>query len=66
MRGAFDPPVFILWFALLVWIGGFDLIYACRDLEFDRRAGLHSFPARFGIAPALCPAKAAYNTAACG
>ena len=38
--------------ALTFWIGGFDLIYACQDVDFDRRARLHSFPARFGVAPA--------------
>jgi 4-hydroxybenzoate polyprenyltransferase len=53
VRGAFEPPAFLLWFALTVWIGGFDLIYACQDVEFDRAEGLHSFPARFGIAAAL-------------
>ena len=53
VRGQFDPPVFILWFALTVWIAGFDLIYACQDVEFDRAEGLHSVPARFGVAAAL-------------
>jgi 4-hydroxybenzoate polyprenyltransferase len=53
VRGTFDPPVFILWFALTVWIAGFDLIYACQDVAVDRAEKLHSFPARFGIAPAL-------------
>jgi 4-hydroxybenzoate polyprenyltransferase len=53
VRGEFDTPVFILWFALTVWIAGFDLIYACQDVEFDRAEGLHSVPARFGIAAAL-------------
>jgi 4-hydroxybenzoate polyprenyltransferase len=53
VRGQFDPPVFILWLALTVWIAGFDLIYACQDVEFDRAEGLHSVPARFGIAAAL-------------
>jgi 4-hydroxybenzoate polyprenyltransferase len=53
VRGAFDPPVFILWFALTVWIAGFDLIYACQDVAFDRAEGLHSVPARFGVAAAL-------------
>ncbi len=53
VRGTFDPPVFILWFALTVWIGGFDLIYACQDVEFDRAEGLQSVPARFGVAAAL-------------
>ncbi len=53
VRAAFDPPVFILWFALTVWIAGFDLLYACQDVDFDRRVGLHSVPARFGVAAAL-------------
>ena len=57
VRGRFEPPAFVLWFALTVWIAGFDLIYACQDVDFDRRARLHSFPARFGIAPALHAAK---------
>jgi 4-hydroxybenzoate polyprenyltransferase len=60
VRGAFDPPVLVLWFALTVWIGGFDLIYACQDVAFDRAAGLHSFPARFGIAPALAAARVSH------
>lgn len=53
VRERFDPPAFLLWFALTVWIAGFDLIYACQDVEFDRREGLHSVPARFGIATTL-------------
>jgi 4-hydroxybenzoate polyprenyltransferase len=57
VTGMFAPPAFVLWFALTVWIAGFDLIYACQDVDFDRRAGLHSFPARFGIAAALHAAK---------
>jgi len=57
VRGHFDPPVFVLWFALTVWIAGFDLVYACQDVAFDRAAGLHSIPARFGIKPALDLAK---------
>ena len=57
VRGSFEPPAFVLWFALTVWIAGFDLIYACQDVDFDRRAQLHSFPARFGVAPALHAAR---------
>jgi 4-hydroxybenzoate polyprenyltransferase len=53
VRGVFEPPAFVLWFALTVWIAGFDLIYACQDVDFDRRARLHSFPARFGVGAAL-------------
>ena len=57
VRGAFAAPVYVLWFALTVWIAGFDLIYACQDVEFDRRTGLHSVPARFGIPAALATAR---------
>jgi len=53
VRGAFEPPAFVLWLALTVWIAGFDLIYACQDVEIDRAQRLHSVPARFGIATAL-------------
>lgn len=53
VRGALEPPAILLWFALTVWIAGFDLIYACQDVEFDRAHRLQSVPARFGIAAAL-------------
>lgn len=45
-------PVF-LGLAVLFWLAGFDVIYALQDLAFDRKAGLHSIPVRFGIAGAL-------------
>lgn len=48
-----DWPAWLLLAAVTLWIGGFDLIYACQDVEFDRTAGLHAIPARFGIAAAL-------------
>jgi 4-hydroxybenzoate polyprenyltransferase len=56
VRGAIDSSVApVLWLsaAVLTWVAGFDLIYACQDAEFDRESGLHSIPARFGIARAL-------------
>ncbi|HXH83614.1 MAG TPA: UbiA-like polyprenyltransferase [Candidatus Tectomicrobia bacterium] len=53
VRAAFEAPAFVLWFALTVWIAGFDIIYACQDVEFDRAEGLHSVPARFGVPAAL-------------
>jgi len=53
VRARLDPPAFVLWLAVTMWIAGFDLIYACQDAEFDRREGLHSVPARFGVAVAL-------------
>jgi 4-hydroxybenzoate polyprenyltransferase len=39
--------------AVAAWVAGFDLIYACQDADFDRRMGLHSIPARWGIPAAL-------------
>jgi 4-hydroxybenzoate polyprenyltransferase len=53
VRQRFEAPAFVLWFGLTVWIAGFDLIYACQDVAFDRAHGLHSVPARFGIPRAL-------------
>jgi 4-hydroxybenzoate polyprenyltransferase len=46
------PPVW-LGLAVLLWVAGFDVIYACQDAEFDRAAGLRSLPARLGIPGAL-------------
>lgn len=44
-----------VWLAAVIffWVGGFDILYACQDADFDREAGLRSVPARFGIANAL-------------
>ena len=53
MRGHFDVPALLLWFALTVWIGGFDLIYSCQDVDFDRQAGLRSAPAWIGVRASL-------------
>ena len=56
VRGAVDGGVgAVLWLAagVVAWVAGFDLIYACQDAEHDRRAELHSVPARFGIPAAL-------------
>jgi 4-hydroxybenzoate polyprenyltransferase len=46
-------PAVVLGGAVLLWVAGFDIIYACQDVEFDRAAGLHSVPARWGVAAAL-------------
>ena len=48
-----DIPAWILLAIVTLWIGGFDLIYACQDVDFDRKEGLKSIPVRFGIATAL-------------
>jgi 4-hydroxybenzoate polyprenyltransferase len=46
------PPVFLAE-AVLFWVAGFDIIYACQDVDFDRRAGLRSIPRRVGVRNAL-------------
>ncbi len=46
-------PSLVLGLAVLLWVGGFDMIYACQDVEFDRQARLRSLPARIGVAAAL-------------
>jgi len=43
----------LLMIAVLFWIAGFDIIYSCQDVEFDRSAGLHSLPSRLGVSGAL-------------
>lgn len=48
-----DLPAWIMLATVTLWIGGFDLIYACQDVEFDRRDHLQAIPARFGIPFAL-------------
>jgi 4-hydroxybenzoate polyprenyltransferase len=53
VTGGLDPRMFILCAAVTLWVGGFDVLYACQDIEYDRRAGLFSVPKKFGIAKAL-------------
>ncbi len=53
-------PALTLGLAVLFWVGGFDIIYACQDYEFDRQNKLHSLPARCGIAGALRIAAASH------
>lgn len=58
VRGSFAAAPLALGAAVLCWVAGFDVIYACQDVEFDRAQGLHSLPARLGIARALLLARA--------
>ena len=53
VRGSFDPRILLLTAAVTFWVGGFDVLYACQDYEFDQQAGLHSIPRYFGIRRAL-------------
>jgi 4-hydroxybenzoate polyprenyltransferase len=53
VTGGLDLRMLILCAAVALWVGGFDVLYACQDIEYDQRAGLYSVPKRFGIAKAL-------------
>ncbi len=53
VRGRFDVEPAVLALAVLLWVAGFDMIYACQDASFDRGEGLHSLPARVGVARSL-------------
>lgn len=54
VRGAIDSEVpLLLSLLVMMWTAGFDVLYACQDYEYDKRAGLRSIPARFGIKNSL-------------
>ena len=53
VTGRFELPPAVLGLAVLSWVAGFDILYACQDRDFDRGHGLHSIPARFGISASL-------------
>jgi 4-hydroxybenzoate polyprenyltransferase len=58
VTGGLDLRILILCAAVTLWVGGFDVLYACQDVDYDRSAGLFSIPKRFGIARALLIARA--------
>ena len=60
-RGGWEP--WLLATAIGLWVGGFDVLYACQDVEFDRAHNLHSIPARFGVARALRVSRAMHVAA---
>jgi len=53
LRGDLSVSVLLLGAAVVLWVAGFDIIYACQDVEFDHTLGLHSIPERYGIRAAL-------------
>lgn len=53
ITGRLDPEPWLLFGAVTTWVAGFDILYATQDVEVDKREGLRSIPARFGIASAL-------------
>jgi 4-hydroxybenzoate polyprenyltransferase len=58
VRGSLDWRIVVLTAAVLLWVGGFDVLYACQDFEHDRKVGLNSVPQAFGLAPAFWIARA--------
>ncbi len=60
LRGDLQWPPVLLGLAVLFWVNGFDVIYACQDVEFDRANGLHSLPQRLGVKYALRVAAASH------
>ncbi|HEX2309880.1 MAG TPA: UbiA-like polyprenyltransferase [Vicinamibacterales bacterium] len=60
-RGGWEP--WLLALAIGLWVGGFDVLYACQDLEFDRAHGLRSIPVRFGVGRSLAISRAMHASA---
>jgi len=58
VRGSLDPRILLLTAAVTFWVGGFDVLYACQDFDFDRKSGLYSIPRFLGISGALWVARA--------
>jgi 4-hydroxybenzoate polyprenyltransferase len=57
VRGSLDPRIVVLTAAVMLWVGGFDVLYACQDYEHDREAGLQSLPRYLGISGAFWAAR---------
>ncbi len=66
VTGMITMPFVVLGLSVLCWVAGFDILYALQDIEFDRSAGLHSVPARFGIGRALWISRGLHALAAFG
>ena len=65
VRGELAATPVLLGAVVFFWVGGFDIIYACQDFEFDKSRGLHSLPARLGIAASLRIAAVSHLLAIC-
>ena len=64
VTGRLDPEAVLLSVVVALWAGGFDIIYGCADIDFDRKYGVNSFPKRFGIAAALRTTKVMHAASA--
>lgn len=60
VAGKIESPALVLGAAVLFWLVGFDVLYALQDMDFDRKAGLHSIPQRFGVRRSLWIARASH------
>ena len=58
VRGSYDRRMLLLTLLVMLWVGGFDVLYACQDFEHDRQVGLNSVPAAFGMEGAFWIARA--------
>jgi 4-hydroxybenzoate polyprenyltransferase len=65
VRGSLDPRILILTAAVTCWVGGFDVLYACQDYEFDCQTGLHSLPRYLGIRNALLASRLLHAAMLC-
>lgn len=66
VTGTVDVTAIVLYVSVAFWTAGFDVIYACQDVDFDRKEGLFSIPARFGVAAALQMARLFHVLTAAG
>jgi 4-hydroxybenzoate polyprenyltransferase len=65
VRGSLDPRILVLTIAVTLWVGGFDVLYACQDFDHDRGAGLHSLPQSIGIPAAFLAARIMHISMLC-
>lgn len=66
VTGDVAPAAFVLWVAVAAWVAGFDMLYALLDLDFDREAGIHSVPVRFGTPGALMGCRILHSVTVAG
>lgn len=66
VTGSITGAALVFFATIVFWSAGFDIIYACQDIDFDRKEGLHSIPSRFGIARALWIARVFHMLTAVG
>jgi 4-hydroxybenzoate polyprenyltransferase len=65
VRGSLDPRILVLTMAVTLWVGGFDVLYACQDFDHDQGAGLHSLPQSIGIPAAFVAARIMHISMLC-